>query len=76
MHFVKIGGTNTVNKLEIGGFKIEGGEYILPATKPFLRAASTGTGTATVELKGVVINGKTYNETVTLNSSGATWIAQ
>ncbi|TKB03903.1 hypothetical protein E5672_07390 [Alteromonas portus] len=55
---------------------IEGGEYVLPATKPFLRAASTGTGIATVELKDVVINGKTYNETVTLNSSGATWIAQ
>ncbi|MCG8495472.1 MAG: hypothetical protein MI796_05430 [Enterobacterales bacterium] len=55
--------------------KIEGGEYLLPETKPFLIAASVGNGAATVELVDVVINGQVYNETVTLASSGDTWTA-
>lgn len=52
---------------------IEGGEYLIPASKPFLLAGSEGEGSATVRLIDVVINGQTYNEEVLLTSTGSAW---
>ena len=57
-----------------GEYHINGGEYIQPADKAFVQMGYSGSGSSTVHLNNVNVNGKNYTMTLNFNSGGAGWV--